>query len=212
MNNLTSAQLLGYRDRINSGGVSGAREVYADLHDQGYGYAGWAEGVATGNTVTGQSALDFLNSTALLGMGGEACRNLTTSQVDQIRTDMALGYINKLIDIADKNNGILNRDVNFRETADFHRAAFERNSLTLENWTLNTPMELIQQEKGDEAVEGLWARIRDTGGGGPDALAASMALAQMMGRLLYSPDASLRNAAAEWMDGSCAWNGQLGAI
>lgn len=201
MNSVNVSQLISYREQINTGGVDAARAVYADLHGQGYNYAGWALGVATGNTITGNSALNFMGSTALMGMGGEACRNLSSSEIDAIRVDMARGYINNLIEIAERSPDLtLNRDVNFQETSAFHRDAFESHGLSLENWTLNTPMELIRQQKGDQAVEALWVRIRDTAGDYADALAASTALAAMVGRFLYSTDANVRNAAAEWME------------
>jgi hypothetical protein len=49
---LTNAQLQQYRDLINNGGVNAVRQVYAELYADGYGYAGWANGVATGNSIT----------------------------------------------------------------------------------------------------------------------------------------------------------------
>jgi hypothetical protein len=39
MKSLALAQLIGYRDRINFGGVDAARGVYAELYSQGYNYA-----------------------------------------------------------------------------------------------------------------------------------------------------------------------------
>ncbi|WCM96766.1 hypothetical protein M5C96_20475 [Acidovorax sp. GBBC 1281] len=199
MNNLTVSQLTSYRSAINAGGVSAAREVYSDLYSQGYNYAGWALGVATGNTITGQSALDYLGGTAMIGLGGDACRNLTPAQIDKIRMDMSLGYINTLIDIADKE-GILSRDVRFSETARFHEDAFKESGLTLENWTLNVPMEIIRRQQGDQAVEELWTRIRDTGGDGIDALLISTGLANTVGHASVSPDADIRQMAQDWID------------
>ncbi|MCS4511048.1 calcium-binding protein [Xylophilus ampelinus] len=200
MNNLTVSQLISYRGAIKSGGMDAARTVYADLNSQGYHYAGWALGVATGNSITGQSALDYLSGTAMIGLGGDACRNLTPAQVDNIRMDMALGYINKLIGIAKNENGILSRDVKFKETAAFHKEAFEKNHLTLDNWTLNVPMEIIRRQRGDQAVEDAWARIRDSGGSGIDALMVSAGLANTVGHASVSPDAALRKMAQDWID------------
>ena len=56
---LTTAQLIQYRNTINTGGVAGAIQVYNALYSQGYNYAGWASGVASGDTLTGQSAIVF---------------------------------------------------------------------------------------------------------------------------------------------------------
>lgn len=69
---LTTAQLDVYLNRINTGGVTEAVKVYQELQDKGYGYAGWAKGVATGDSFTGTAALDYLTGTAWLGLGGQA--------------------------------------------------------------------------------------------------------------------------------------------
>ncbi|GKT01276.1 RTX toxin [Acidovorax sp. SUPP3434] len=200
MNNLTISQLTTYRSAINTGGVTAARAVYSDLYSQGYNYAGWALGVATGNTITGQSALNYLGGTAMIGLGGDECRNLTPAQIDKIRIDMSLGYIDTLITVAKDQNGILNRDVDFKETARFHEAAFRESGLTLDNWTLNVPMEIIRRQQGDQAVEELWTRIRDTGGDGIDALLISTGLANTVGHASVSPDADVRQMAQDWID------------
>ncbi|WP_157768751.1 hypothetical protein [Paracidovorax avenae] len=153
--------------------------------------------------------MDYLGGTAMIGLGGDACRNLTPAQIDSIRVDMSIGYINTLIDIAGRKNGIVDRDVNFIETSNFHQQAFEKNGLTLENWTLNVPMEIIRREKGDKAVEDLWARIRETGGDGIDALVISTSLANAVGHAAFSSDAGLRQIAQEWIDkvpGVANWN------
>jgi hypothetical protein len=173
---LTSNQLQSYADRINAGGLDAAKQVYAELYALGYNYAGWAQGVATGQTLTGVSALDYLTGTALMGLGGPACRNLSDAQIDKIRLDMAQGYVQTLQVIATNNGNLLDRDVDYKETKDFHRTGFEKNGLTLDNWTLNTPMELLRQAQGDAAVEAAWTKMRDTGGDGLDGVLESAKL------------------------------------
>jgi hypothetical protein len=44
---LTTAQLNGYLTQIQNGGVAEAVQVYQQLYDQGYNYAGLAKGVGT---------------------------------------------------------------------------------------------------------------------------------------------------------------------
>ena len=157
---ITSQQLNQYINQITTGGVEQARQVYDILYAQGYNYAGWAAGVARGDSITGVSALDYLQSTALMGLGGDACRNLTQTQIDGIRVDMALGYLQTLSTIATDSGGIVSRDVKLDETTDFHEIAFQKNGLTLDNWTLKTPMDLIIQTQGEDAAEKTWERIR----------------------------------------------------
>jgi hypothetical protein len=174
---LTSDQLKSYGDRINAGGLDAAKQVYAELYALGYNYAGWAQGVATGQTLTGVSALDYLTGTALMGLGNsQTCRNLSDEQVDKIRVDMAKGYVQALQEIATNHHDVLDRDVDYKETKEFHEKGFEANGLNLDNWTLHTPMELIRQAQGDSAVEALWTKLRDTGGDGLDATLESAKL------------------------------------
>lgn len=49
-------QLKAYRQAVETRGVVGVVEVYAELYSQGYTYAGWALGVAAGDTTSGQAA------------------------------------------------------------------------------------------------------------------------------------------------------------
>lgn len=95
---LTTDQLKAYKERIDGGGLSEVRQVYAEMYAQGYNYAGWAGGVANGSSITGVSALEYLKGTALLGIGADACKNLSDAQIDSIRLSMGKGYIDTLID------------------------------------------------------------------------------------------------------------------
>ena len=107
-----------YRNDITTNGVSGAINFYTNLSNNGYGYAGWANGVAQNNTTTGISATGFLTSTAMMGVGGEQCKSLTNSQLNQIKTDMALGYVDALIANARQNGGSTSQDVTYKQTKD----------------------------------------------------------------------------------------------
>ena len=104
-----------YIANVNSGGVEQAKAVYGSLLDKGYQYAGWAGGVAAGNTITGQAALDYLQGTALMGLGGETCRNLTPTQIEKIKVEMALGYLNTLRANSDIAGGSINQDVSYKK-------------------------------------------------------------------------------------------------
>jgi hypothetical protein len=197
---LTTTQIQQHIDAVNTGGVDAARQMYDSLYAQGYNYAGWASGVAKGNTITGQSALDYLSGTAMMGLGGDACRNLTPAQIDKIRVDMAGGYLKTLYDIADRSGGTVARDVNYKETESFHEFAFRVNGLGLDNWTLKTPMDLLRREKGEQAVEDVWQRVRNTGGDGFDSLMLSTGLLNAVGRNAFSPDPATQQQAQEWLD------------
>lgn len=206
---LTTQQIDQYLNALDTGGVTAARNIYDQLQGLGYNYAGWAVGVARGDSITGQSALSYLNGTALMGLGGPACRDLTDNQVDQIRVDMARGYLTTLRNIAMASGGTVSRDVNFAETQAFHEAAFTKNGLSLDNWTLKVPMDIIRQTQGGTAVEQAWVQIRDTEGDYVDAWWASLKLLIEVKQAQSSPDAATRQAATNWIDqtpGILTWN------
>lgn len=66
---------------------------------------------------------------------------------------MAQRTLEEYIRIAENNGNQLTRDLNYQETKDVHDDVFVDNGLTLDNWTLNAPMELIRQKYGDEAIK-----------------------------------------------------------
>lgn len=195
-------------DKLISGGLEQVIQVYKILDAAGYKYAGWAEGVASGSAMTGQSALDYLKGSALMGAGGDACRDLASEQIDKIRTDMAKGYLEILKAAAEEGGNSTSEDISFKEVEKLHKDVFENSGLTLDNWTLNTPMELLRSKYGDEVVENAWEIVRETGGSGIDALAASSALLHMVGTASHSPDPARRDMANQWLGtvlGSSFW-------
>ena len=198
VNEINGAQLNVYQEMLRGGHVE---EFYAALSAQGYQYAGWAVGVYRGDTVTGASALGYLSSSAVMGIGIEACKNLSQVQVDSVRKDMAQGYLDALMKIAEDSGGVVNRDVRFKETYAFHERAFKDNNLSIDNWTLKTPFDLITQQLGNDAAEARWEKLRDTGGEGWDALMQSAGLMKSMGDYAFkSPDATVRARALAWID------------
>lgn len=171
----TTQQLVSMRDAVKTGGVDAAVSAYTELQDNGYTYAGWAKGVATNQTATGQAANGFLNNSS--------AQNLSSEQMNQIKTDMAENYLNTLIGNSKETGGVITKDVNYEQTQEFHRVTFEANGLTLDNWTLKTPMDIIGESFGPlgaQAQEAVWEQIRDTEGEGFDALAASGLLTALM--------------------------------
>jgi len=196
---LTIAQLNAYRALIQANGASAVKQVYGELYDKGFQYAGWANGVAQGNSITGQAALGFLDVTSLMGYGGQAAKNLSQAQVDNIRVDMALGFLSALENIANNSGGAVNRDVTFMEAKSFHSDVFSKNGLTINNWTLTIPFELITSKYGQSQTEVTWQTLRDTGGDGPYAIAQSISLmGSVLSFALNGNDSETRNKALTW--------------
>lgn len=191
-------------DNAKTGGekVSAVIDVYRQLYEKGYLYAGWALGVAKGDTVTGTAALDYLAGTALMGLGSEpVCRNLTLAQIEKIKVDMAVATLDQMSKKALLGDGLITSDLNFAQVRAAHEDAFRANGLSLDNWTLHVPMKLYLQTYGEHAQERLWTKIRDTGGDGADGLMVSTELTSMMGKLAFeSPDPAIRAQALGWME------------
>ena len=204
---LTTQQIQNYQSQIKNAGTlaqqkAAAIAVYQDLYAKGYNYAGWALGVATGNTITGTAALDYLTGTALMGLGNDyMCRNLTPAQVDQIRVDMAVNTMEQMRLEAKRTGGVLTQDLKYDRVEAAHEKTFGDNGLSLANWTLNTPMTLYRQAYGNAAADALWVKIRETGGDGFDGVMASTQLVTAMGKLAFeSNDPNVRQQASAWMD------------
>ena len=50
MEKVTVADIDRMRKNINTNGAQGAIQTYQELKNKGFGYAGWAEGVASGRS------------------------------------------------------------------------------------------------------------------------------------------------------------------
>lgn len=69
---VTKQDIARYRNMINERGVCGARDVYKELKEKGHGYAGWAYGISSGKTITGQAALNLCSKLRLAKQGNES--------------------------------------------------------------------------------------------------------------------------------------------
>ncbi|WP_448761230.1 hypothetical protein [Acinetobacter tandoii] len=174
---MTNLQMLS-KDRIDqllalldAEKINATAAIYQELSDLGYGYAGWGYGVATGETITGQGALLFMQSVAK-----KNGKTIDFQKVSDIRIDMLEGYLNELLKKAE-NTGFVNEDITFQETLAFHIQVFDKNGLDISYWTLQTPMAFIDKYLGGKvAQEEAWAKIRNTEGTGLDAIFKSLGL------------------------------------
>ena len=157
-----------YQNMIKTQGVQGAIRVYEELLSKGYDYAGWAKGVAKGDTVTGEAAILFMEETS--------GRKFSESKLNEIRVDMAKGYLDALT-VQMSKTGQTDTDVKFEGIREFHRKVFIKHDLSIENWTLEEPMRLLAKYgHGKETQERVWQDLAKTQGDGPDAIAASVML------------------------------------
>ena len=190
------------KDLLAHGQVS---EFYFYLQDRGYSYAGWGGGVARENSIAGISAIDYLTGSALMGMGGEACWNISQWKSDKIKQEMAEAYLNRLDTIAQENKRLTGnyeagRDIQAQEVWDFHKEVFKNNGLGIENWTLDSVFKIIQQTQGDDALEAYWESLRDTQGEGPMATLLNIRTMYNMHESIDSADPAISKLARNWME------------
>ena len=190
------------KDLLHMGLVS---DFYLYLQKQGYGYAGWGGGVAREDSIAGISAVDYLTGSALMGMGGQACWDLSTDKSKIIKKEMAQAYLDSLEKIAGENKRLtghdeVNRDIRAQEVWDFHREVFQKNGLGIENWTLDSVFKTIQQTQGDDALEAYWESLRDTQGEGMMATLLNIRTMYNMHESIDSADPAISKLARNWME------------
>ncbi len=173
--------------------------VYSSLNDQGYAYANWAKGVVNGDTISGIAAIDYVKGTALMGLGGPACQNLSPEAIQKIKLEMAKAYLEILATNAETSGGKVTRDIRAGEVLGFHQTVLENNGLSIDNWMLTAPFAVLKQLGGDQLVEQYWTRMRETGGEGPMATFYNMATLGIMKASAQSSDLSIQQMANNWL-------------
>jgi hypothetical protein len=86
-NTLTLEQLNSFQLLLRDGKIS---DFYNLMRENGYAYAGWAQGVADGDTIAGLAALDYLKDSAMAGAVGAKAQVLSTETIQNIKADLAL--------------------------------------------------------------------------------------------------------------------------
>ncbi|ANH34724.1 hypothetical protein MAFF241647_34120 [Ralstonia solanacearum] len=140
-----------------------------------------------------------------MGMGGEACWNISQWKSDKIKQEMAEAYLNRLDTIAQENKRLTGnyeagRDIQAQEVWDFHKEVFKNNGLGIENWTLDSVFKIIQQTQGDDALEAYWESLRDTQGEGPMATLLNIRTMYNMHESIDSADPAISKLARNWME------------
>ena len=176
MRPLTQQDINRYKNDIRQHGVQGVIRAYSDLLSKGYNYAGWAKGVAEAEGMTWSSLPkgETTGRAAVMFMKDSSGQTFSEQKLNQIRVGMAEGYLNFL----QSNIGKPPRDVRFDEMRDFHRDVFRENGLSINNWTLETPMKLIGRYEGKQKQEEIWQKLLATRGSGIGALTESATLYQ----------------------------------
>ncbi|MBF7686568.1 hypothetical protein I2F17_12140, partial [Acinetobacter sp. B10A] len=124
----------------------GPAAMYDYMADYGYQYANLANGVATGNSLAGNAALNHMQAVAE--------RNgtpLSQQQIEKIRYDMAEAYKTVISDKINRQDNSRYEDINANEAQTFHNRVFTDNHLPIEAWTLTGPFGVLT-EAGKEKL------------------------------------------------------------
>ena len=176
MRPLTQQVIDRYKNDIKQNHIQGVVRTYSDLLSKGYNYAGWAKGVAEAEGMTWGSLPkgETTGRAAVMFMKDSSGQTFSEQKLNRIRVGMAEGYLNFL----ESRLGEPPRDVNFKEMRRFHEKVFEKNGLSIDNWTLETPMKLIGKYEGERRQEEIWQKLLATRGSGIGALTESATLYQ----------------------------------
>ena len=176
MRPLTQQDIDRYKNDIKQNHIQGVVRTYSDLLSKGYNYAGWAKGVAEAEGMTWGSLPkgETTGRAAVMFMKDSSGQTFSEQKLNRIRVGMAEGYLNFL----ESRLGEPPRDVNFKEMRRFHEKVFEKNGLSIDNWTLETPMKLIGKYAGERRQEEIWQKLLATRGSGIGALTESATLYQ----------------------------------
>lgn len=178
MRPLTQQDIDRYKNDIKQNHIQGVVRTYSDLLSKGYNYAGWAKGVAEAEGMTWGSLPkgETTGRAAVMFMKDSSGQTFSEQKLNRIRVGMAEGYLNFL----ESRLGEPPRDVNFKEMRRFHEKVFEKNGLSIDNWTLETPMKLIGKYEGERRQEEIWQKLLATRGSGIGALTESATLYQVV--------------------------------
>lgn len=193
---ISQSQLQDMQQLLDKGQIS---QFYEAMDGAGYNYAEWANGVVKTDTLAGISAVEYLSGSALVGIGSEACRNLSIEQMQAVKSDMAQAYLDLLRENASRS-GYVDRDLNRDEVTLIHEKVFDRNGLSIENWTLHAPFKVIEALYGQEAVEQVWQQLRETGGGDFTSSLHNTAIWSLMQSARLSDDPEIKRLAEQWTD------------
>ena len=176
MRPLTQQDIDRYKNDIKQNHIQGVVRTYSDLLSKGYNYAGWAKGVAEAEGMTWGSLPkgETTGRAAVMFMKDSSGQTFTEQKLNRIREGMAVGYL----DFLESRLGESPRDVNFKEMRRFHEKVFVDNGLSINNWTLETPMKLIGKYEGERRQEEIWQKLLATRGSGIGALTESATLYQ----------------------------------
>lgn len=185
---LGKAQLDEARRLLSNGGPAA---MYDYLASRGYKYAVLANGVVKGDSMAGEAALNFMRVTA-----AQQKKPLTHQQVEQIKYQMALGYVNTLQQQVN-GYGSVSRDIEYHDAWKLHNTIFSSFGLTNDAWTLNSVFESLANEK---SRINYWNAVLNSAGDPQAEIALAARTDSMMSLATAIGTAETRPIARAWID------------
>ncbi len=171
-------------------GSAGPGAMYDYLAAKGFKYAVLANGVAKGDSVAGEVAINFMKMTA-----SDAGHAMSDVDVNRIRGQMANEYLNALSAKLD-TKGVVSTDITHSEAWNFHSKVFNSNGLPADAWTLNSVFTVL----GESSREGYWQNVLDSAGSVPKELELSAGTDKLMSLATQIGTAETRQAASRWIN------------
>ena len=168
----------------------GPAAAYDYLAAKGYKYATLANGVAKGNSLSGEAAINFMRLTA-----SDLGRTLSDVDVNRIRKDMAVEYIEALKNKLDDGGGVLVGDINHKEAWEFHKKVFNDNDLSVEAWTLHSVLSVITEN----TRETYWKKVLESAGDLPSEINLAVQTDRLMSLASTISTDSNKQLAKRWV-------------
>lgn len=119
----------------------GPEAMYDYLASKGSRYARLANGVATGESFAGKAAIKFMQQAA-----SEVGKPMGQDLVNGIRQAMAESYLATIKRIADYGDGVLLRELNYKEIEGFHTSTFDNKGYNPDAWTLHGVLQVLPED------------------------------------------------------------------
>jgi Ca2+-binding RTX toxin-like protein len=177
--------------------TEGAHAMYGYLSDKGFSYATLADGVATGEGLSGDAARAYLHGYA--DAVGIPLTDAAIDGKDGLVSDLAGGYLQALKSIADDNGDVF-REINAQEARDLHVDGFNENGLPVNGWTL-TEIFNILADPAD--IQQYWGTVLDSAGDKSKELALAIKTLGFMSNAMEAGDPR----AGAWFAHMLTWDG-----
>ncbi|WP_053083851.1 hypothetical protein [Providencia rettgeri] len=165
--------------------------MYEYLESKGDRYAPLANSVVKGDSFSGAFALNYLEEVTI-----ENGKKFNEDKVNNIRFDMAYGYVKILRDRFTEEGIEIKGDITHEEAMKFHERVFSKYGLPAESWTLQPVFDVLSN---GEIREVYWQKALDAVGNTEKETELSLRTLNIMFESLYDAPASKQPQIHRWL-------------